>query len=138
MSLRRLGWLVHYNLYNHPISFLLAPNGPLRGPEQEDTFRCPVKGFVILLFLEEHNHWLAGQPAFPYLILPFFCRKPSTSGVRTSQQPPRTSPLRKKGRLVGRSFSVRERVTAQIFRASRRPSLAGHMCSKTLMSCSPH
>ena len=50
-SLRWLGWPVHHNLFNHPISFIPALNIPLRDSYQQDTFSCHVKGFVMGFFL---------------------------------------------------------------------------------------
>ena len=118
-------------------SFLPSdPNWPCRDSGQQDTFRYPVKGFVIPLFLNEHNHWLAGWPAFPYPILPFFAgsHQQEVGGDLHScfAGPPL---LRKKRRLAGRKFPVRGMVTAQLIRALRRPSLAGHGSLKTLTSC---
>ena len=101
------------------------------------TFRCPLSIICSQVFPKE-NITPTGQPAsFSMSHTSFHFRRPSTSGWRKpSTQPPRALlPMKRMG--VGRSFPVRQRVTAWLIRALRRPSSAGHGSSKTLVGHSP-
>ena len=118
------------------LSCHLLPTGPLINTLIEGShYQSSFKHFAIYVFFRNN---IIGQPASSSIFhTSFLCRKTLTGGGRRpSWQPPRIPPPREQRQLVGRSFPVRGRVTAQLARALRRPFLARHGSSTSLRSCS--
>ena len=126
MSLRWPGQPFLLNPLTHPIFFL--PSRLLGGSDQQDSFNCLIKRFAVCLFSDEHNH----QPAFPYLILPFFVESYQQEEGGDSHGIPQGPPTQ--GEEIGRKVIPGE--GEGDCPSFRRPSLASHRSSKTLMSYS--